>query len=288
MRTLAEKQKLFIDFCGGIDHAVALWYALQAPDVEVVGVGCSDTEMERGSSLAKKLIGLALPDSEIPVAAGGSQSLFGRPEKGQAAARLLVEKANEYKGELTVVTLGRLTNLATAVAIDPRIAEKLERVVVQGGAIRVPGNATAVAESNFHADPEAAAFVWAAGLPLQLVPFDATDDLRLTLEDSQAIFRKAVTLGITQASMEKDQPSLEDGTRLDAWSTMIAVMHPEHIHKQQMKLTIECHSPLSRGAVLADLRAKPSVGIDTEVVIGIDVEPFRQWLQGISVKEGSL
>lgn len=249
----------------------------------VVGVGCSDVEMQRGSSLVKKLIELAQPDCEIPVATGGSQSLFGLPENGQAAARLLVEKANEYKGELTVVTLGRLTNLAKAVAIDPRIAEKLERVVVQGGAIRVPGNATAIAETNLHADPEAAAFVWAAGLPLLVVPLDATDRLRLSQEESQGIFRKAIELGIAQASEDKGELSLQDGTRLDAWGAMVAALHPEQIHKQQMKLTIECHSSLSRGAVLSDLRAKPSVGIDTEVVIGIEVEPFCQWLD----KEGS-
>ncbi|MDF2678866.1 MAG: nucleoside hydrolase [Brevibacillus sp.] len=285
---MANKQKLLIDFCGGIDHAVALWYALQAPEVEVVGVGCSDTDMERGSSLVKRMIALTQLDSEIPVATGASQSLFGLPEDAQAAAHLLVEKANEYKGELTVVTLGRLTNLAKAVAIDPRIPEKLKQVVVQGGAIRVPGNATAIAETNLHADPEAAAFVWAAGLPLLLVPLDATDHLRLSQEESQGILSKAVALGITKASEEKGEPSLQDGTGLDASGAMIAALHPELIHKQQMKLTIECHSTLSRGAVLADLRAKPSVGIDTEVVVGIDVEAFRQWLRGISDKEGSL
>ncbi len=283
---MAIKQKLFIDLCGGIDHALALWYALHAQHVEVVGVGCSDPQPGRGSLLIKKCVEAAHPDARIPVASGGSLPLFGESAahgrsdgQQQDAARLLVELANMHREELTVVTAGRLTNLARAVAIDPRLPEKLKRVFIQGGAIRVPGNATAIAEANLYADPEAAAFVWAAGLPLTLVPLDATRHLWLTPEESRELLNKAVRLGVASAAQIHEVP-------LDAWGAMVAAVHTERVHKERMKLAIECHSPLSRGAVLADLRAKPSVGTDTEVVVNMEVDDARKWLHELIGKEG--
>lgn len=292
---MANKQKLFIDLCGGIDHAVALWYALHAQDVEVVGVSCSDPRPERGSSLVKKCVEAAQPGADIPVASGSSPALFGASlqhgqsggQQQQAAARLLVQLANTYRGELTVVTLGRLTHLAKAVAIDPRLPEKLKRVVIQGGAIRVPGNVTPIAEANLHVDPEAAAFVWAAGLPLSLVPLDATERLRLTPEESRGLTDKAVRLGAAPAGETHGEAAQEE-IRMDAWGAMVAALHMERVHKQQMKLTIECRSPLSRGAVLADLRAKPSVGTDTEVIVNVEAGDARKWLQELIGKEGGL
>lgn len=284
---MAEKRKLFMNGCGGVDQAIALWYALQAPDVEVVGIGVASSEEGKGIRLVKKLVALTGLEGVVPVATGECGPLFGeggqgQRESGQAAARLLVDKAKEHEGELTVVTLGPLTDLAKAVAIDPGLPNRLKQVVVQGGAIRVPGNATAVAEANLHADSEAAAFVLAAGLPLLLVPLDASEHIRLSPEARQEILSKAAGMGIGQASDEIGAELSGDGTRLEAWATMIATLHSEYVHTQKMKLTIECHSALSRGAVLADLRAKPSVGIDTQVAVDVDVEPFAAWLRNLS------
>lgn len=287
MSTLTGKQKLFIDCSGGSDQMIALWYALQSPAAEIVGIGCSRPETEWGRSIIPACMKLAKPGVEIPVAMGDGASLFSTPKvEDQGAARLLVEKAQEWKGELTVITLGSLTNLAKAAAIDPRLPEKVKQVVVQGGAIRVPGNVTAVAEKNMYEDPNAAAFVWAAGFPLLLVPLDATERLRLTEEEGQAILAAAIQKGMLPASEEAGELALRSSTRLDAWGAMVAAIHPEFIHKQQMKLSIECHSTLSRGAVLADLRKKPSVGIDTEVAAAVEVESLREWLRGLCRAEG--
>ncbi len=79
-----------------------------------------------------------------------------------------------------MVALGPLTNLALALRLEPRLAGAIGRLVVMGGALREPGNTTAHAEFNVFVDPHAAAIVFDAGLPLTLVPLDATRQARLT------------------------------------------------------------------------------------------------------------
>lgn len=294
MRDLAQKQHLLIDFCGGIDHAIALAYALQAPDTKVVGIICSDTDAGRGISLAQKVIDWAKPGYEIAVVAGEQRPLFAtlsehtaRVNEASTGVRLMLEKAREAEGELTLVVLGRLTTLAKAAAAEPMLAKQLKRIVIQGGAIRVPGDVTAIAEANMHADPEAASFVLAAGLPVLLVPLDATHALTLTNEQAQAVVSIARNTGMINIAENTDlQPGAAD-LRLSAWGAMVAALDPSAVATQQMKLTIDCTSTLSRGAVLADLRAKPSVGRDTDVCVRIETEKQYLWLQEALEQEGN-
>ncbi|MFP3388383.1 nucleoside hydrolase [Brevibacillus sp. SIMBA_040] len=293
MRDLAQKQQLLIDFCGGIDHAIALAYALQAPDTKIVGVICSDSDARRGISLAQKVIDWAKPGYEIDIVAGEQRPLFASPsgntarvDESSAGVRLLLEKAQEAEGELTLVTLGSLTTLAKAAAAEPMLAKQLKHVVIQGGAIRVPGDVTAIAEANMHADPEAASFVLAAGLPILLVPLDATHAVTLTNEQAQGVVTIARNTGLIRAEYADWQPDAAD-LRLSAWGAMVAALDPSVITTQQMKLTIDCTSTLSRGAVLADLRAKPSVGRDTDVCVRIEAEKQYQWLQSALEQEGN-
>lgn len=294
---LDQKQRLLIDLCGGVDHALALVYALQDPNVQVIGVICSDTETERGIRLSQMVIDWVKPTYEIPVVAGESRPLFAaetdsstREEKTSAGVRVLVEEANRAEGDLTLLTLGRLTTLARAVASAPSLATKLKRVVVQGGAIRVPGDVTAVAEANIYADPEAAAFVLAAGLPLVLVPTDVTGPLTMTESQWQRLLSIAKENGM--AGHTGEGAGLPEATdmRLHAWGAMFAALHPERIKTELIKLTIECASSLSRGAVLADFRAKPSVGRDTQVCVHMDIDKSApgQWLQSALEKEGNI
>lgn len=294
---LDQKQRLLIDFCGGVDHALALVYALQDPNVQVTGVICSDTEAERGVRLAQMVIDWVKPTYEIPVVVGESRPLFAagtdsstREEKTSAGVRLLVEEANRAEGDLTLLTLGRLTTLARAVASEPSLATKLKRVIVQGGAIRVPGDVTAVAEANIYADPEAAAFVLAAGLPLVLVPTDVTGPLAMTESQWQRLLSIAKENGMAGQTEEGAELPEATDMRLHAWGAMFAALHPERIKTELIKLTIDCASALSRGAVLADFRAKPSVGRDTQVCVhmGIDKSAPGQWLQSALEKEGNI
>ncbi len=108
-----------------------------------------------------------------------------------AAARTLVEMAERLGEMLTIVAIGPLTNLALAVDLDPVAMARVGRLVVMGGAVDVPGNVTPTAEFNMHVDPEAAARVFAAGLPIDLVPLDVTRQVVLRRADLDSALARA-------------------------------------------------------------------------------------------------
>jgi purine nucleosidase len=86
-------------------------------------------------------------------------------------------------GEITLVALGPLTNVAMALRLEPRIAQNVREVVIMGGAIRHEGNTTPMAEFNTFVDPHAAHIVYHSGMPITLVPLDVTYQVILTHAD---------------------------------------------------------------------------------------------------------
>lgn len=98
-----------------------------------------------------------------------------------SAAHYIVDKANEYEGELNIITLGALTNLALALQLDADLPKKIKQVVSMGGAVLTQGNATPAAEFNFWSDPLAADIIISAGFNLHLVGLNVTQ--KVVLED---------------------------------------------------------------------------------------------------------
>lgn len=182
---------LILDVDTGIDDALALLYAAASPDAELVAVTCVAGNVPGEQVAINTLAVLELAGrGEVEVALGREQPLL-RPLKtaedthgpkgiGHAALQpprtrlsprsgvdLIVEEARRRPGEITLVTLGPLTNLAAALQLEPRLPRLLRRVVVMGGAFRVQGNTTPAAEWNMQVDPEAAWLVyhaWATAL----------------------------------------------------------------------------------------------------------------------------
>ncbi|KMZ42100.1 MULTISPECIES: nucleoside hydrolase [Bacillales] len=276
---MAKKHRLIIEFCGGFGQGLALLYALRSPDVQVAGIICSDTQ----SSLASKLIDFAQPGYEIPIVTGARQPLFsGTTETSiSEGVRLLAEAKQDEESDLTLVTFDRLTTLALAVTRDPLLARKFRRIVVQGGAIRVPGDVTAIAETNMYRDPEAAALVLAARLPLVLVPLDTTSSFCLKEEQVHTLGSLAQAVGLIDRTTMSDMPFAVSRGALHACVAMLAALSPDKIRTEQMKLSVECKSELSRGAILADLRAKPSVGTDTVVCVEVEMAEAERFLQTV-------
>jgi inosine-uridine nucleoside N-ribohydrolase len=186
---------------------MALGYALHVPGYEVVGITVSGTGIgscPTGATNART-IAAAVGKPNVPVACGSStpvadghvapdgwrapsDDLYGvrLPREDSTAAdavSLLGELlANDQPGTVDILTLGPLTNLAQAFAAEPDLAERVRRIVMMAGAIDVPGNVDADPEPgspewNVWFDPGAAATVMAAGVPLVVVPLDATNDV---------------------------------------------------------------------------------------------------------------
>lgn len=190
--------RIILDTDPGIDDALALFLALASPEVtlEAVTTVQGNVSVEQTTYNALTLLTLA-GRTDIPVAYGSAEPLVRKrvdaahvhgqnglgditlPEPTiasveQQAVDLIIEKIMRNPGEITLVPIGPLTNIALAVRREPRIAQHVREVVIMGGAVRVPGNVTPSAEFNIFADPHAAHVVFHAGWPLRLVSLDVT------------------------------------------------------------------------------------------------------------------
>jgi purine nucleosidase len=217
--------RLILDVDTGIDDALALLYAAASPEAELVAVTALSgnahvDDTERNTRAILELVGR----TDVEVAAGRPFPLLraleltpethgprgigyaelpepARPRSERFAPQLIVDEARRRPGELTLVTLGPLTNLAVAVLMEPELPRLLRRWVCMGGAFRVPGNTTPVAEWNIHCDPEAARIAfgaWQAAVdrdpstPRALaMGLDVTERARIGTDDVVAIARRA-------------------------------------------------------------------------------------------------
>ncbi|WP_345761177.1 nucleoside hydrolase [Diaminobutyricibacter sp. McL0608] len=196
---MGARRPVYFDCDTGVDDALALAYLLASPEVELVGIGSVSGNTDAAQAARNTLDLLALAGHpEVPVAVGAHDPLVGSYAGGapdvhggngiggvelppstlqpvdEDAASMLVRLAHEYDGELTVLAVGPLANLALALELDPTIATRAREVVVMGGAVYVPGNITPIAEANIGHDPEAARAVVEAAWPVTLVPLDVT------------------------------------------------------------------------------------------------------------------
>ncbi|MEZ5089348.1 MAG: nucleoside hydrolase [Micropruina sp.] len=178
---------VYFDCDTGIDDALALVYLMASPEITLAGIGTvsGNIDAERAATNTLDLLALGGMD-DVPVAIGAMNPLAttfsggvphihghngigdvelphtGRAPEAESAAEMLVRLARQYPGELDVIAIGPLTNLALALELDPGIAQLVREVTIMGGAALVPGNLSPVGEANIWNDPEAAQAVVAA------------------------------------------------------------------------------------------------------------------------------
>ncbi len=204
-------RRILIDTDPGIDDSLAMLLALASPEVQLEGLtvvhGNCSAEQGTTNALAVLELGGAV---HIPVATGCDrplvQPLLLAPEThgdtGVGYARLpdpkckpcpthavdfIIETVLASPGEITLVAIGPLTNLALAIRRQPAIIQAIPEIISMGGAIHHPGNTTPLAEFNVYADPHAAHIVYHAGIPLTLAPLDVTYQCILTQQDVQRL-----------------------------------------------------------------------------------------------------
>ena len=192
-------QKILIDTDPGVDDTMAILFALRSSELEVVGLTTvfGNAYVDITALNALRLIELE-GHAHIPVAKGAGRPLVNPrrrvadfvhgsdgmgnidppPPLGQLldipAAQFIVETILANPGEITLVPVGPLTNIALALRLEPKIVALVDQVVIMGGAAYVPGNASPVGEANIFNDPHAAAIVFSAGWPLTMVGLDVT------------------------------------------------------------------------------------------------------------------
>ena len=314
---------ILLDCDPGVDDAMALLWGLADPRVDIVAIGTvwGNVSVDLTTVNALRLLEIGgRPD--IPVAKGARRPLLGPDpdfENGvhgkdgqgdtnlpmpetvhieETAAAQIVRLANERPGELTLVAVGPLTNLAIALALDPGIADRFRQVVLMGGAFQVPGNVTPIDEANIWHDPEAAQMVMDAGWPLTIVGLDVTEEARVTetmLRDLAATGNPS-TVHLQQISdgyldiytgrygSEERQCPMHDALALG-----IAVDESLLVHAPMAQVWVELHGTVTRGATVADLRswADPAKA-NARVVLKAEGERFvREWVATMAALPGA-
>lgn len=207
-------RRIIIDTDPGIDDAIAILLALSAKqelDVVALTTVNGNVTIEKNTKNACRILEIA-DRCDVPVYKGSekplvrevrsSEEVHGRdglgdtglsePEKtpeAEDAVDFLIRKAREEKGELTLLPIGPLTNLAKAVQRDAEFAKNIKEVVIMGGGEKL-GNITPVAEFNFWEDPEAARIVFEAGFEkMTMIGLDATSYIWLTPAHRELLFQ---------------------------------------------------------------------------------------------------
>ena len=227
------------------DDALAILFAAASPELEIGAVTCvagrDSVEVVAHNTL--RVLQLA-GATGVPVASGASKPLMYRAGTGKilgqkspwnrlsgaveelmpAAARgvekrhgvdLMLSLVDRNAGDVDLVTLGPLTNIALCLAMDDHFAEKVSRVVMMAGAVFVPGNSAPVAETNVYADPEAARIVFQSGLPITLVGLDVTTKVLMRSPQARSI-RTSRNTGVGEfISLRRDHQQLARSATCD-------------------------------------------------------------------------
>ena len=289
----AAPRRIILDTDPGVDDAMAIFLALRSPELKVEAITAVAGNVPLSLTLpnALRLVEIAgRPD--IPVAAGASAPLVRRlvtaryahgnnglggvefPEAklrpaSETAVELICRLIDANPGEISIVAVGPLTNVATALASDPSLATKIQSIVVMGGSL-TGGNITPSAEFNFYVDPEAARIVFDSGVPLTMVGLNVTN--RVQIHDEQIRVLEAAQNPVSQAAGRIMRATLErwqkerqlTGFGMHDPVTVAYVIDPTILTLKDYYVQIETTGELTAGESVAYLRApRPSPPMNT-------------------------
>jgi inosine-uridine nucleoside N-ribohydrolase len=208
---MTPRTKVIYDTDPGVDDAMALYYALAHSEIDVVGITTTFGNVSVDQAVTNALYLTALARRTVPITKGvktpwvkhgeappdfihGADGLGNLPSRQvtsniadpRSSAQFIVDMARANPGEITLVAVGPLGNLAAALKLEPGLPTLLKEVIIMGGTIVEPGNVSPVAEANIWNDPHAADKVFCAGWKLTMVGLDVTHQVILPV----ALFKK--------------------------------------------------------------------------------------------------
>ena len=296
---------------------MAILLAFNSPELKIEGLTTvfGNTGSDITTENALRLVELA-GHPEVPVARGAEKPLLrpfrgdgwrvhgrnglggvefpppqGRPDP-RRAAQFIVDMVMANPGEITLVPVGPLTNIAIAYSLEPRIAENVKEVVLMGGAAGVVGNVSAVAEANIHNDPEAAHIVFHAGWPITMVGLDVTEKSVMTpayMEMLKSANNRSTDFiyAVSQHYMKFYQSIGLPGFHVHDSSAISYVIDPTLFKTQKLFVDVEYHSPHHHGQTVTDWRGRREQAPNVNVCVDVDserlLEMYRQRLMGASV-----
>ena len=304
-------KRILIDTDPGIDDAAAILMALASPELDVVALTTifGNSSVEVCTANARRVLAAA-GRSDIPVYMGAGKPLLRPANEGWAshihggdglggvagpqdvdsrfrgndepvgkhAALAITEAVMAAPGEITVLALGRMTNLALAISLEPGLAGAVREVVVMGGAVTVPGNVSGVATANLHEDPEAASIVYRSGAPIVQVGLDVCNRVTVSPSQLEAIAEAGspatrllseATGHLREAYIRTGRIGPHDGVRYNDMPAIGYAIDPGLFAARPAYVEVETHSELTRGQTVADWNA---TGPNARICLEVDAE----------------
>jgi len=297
-------KKILLDTDPGIDDSLAILLALASPELSLEGISVvhGNCSLEQATVNGLSILELAhVP--HIPLAVGCElplvQSSLLAPEthgntglgyaklpepgikpKSQHGCDFLIEKILSNPGEMTLVAIGPLTNVALAIRKEPRIAGALKELIIMGGAIRHEGNTTALAEFNTYVDPHAAHIVYHAGISTTLVPLDVTYQCVLTSQDVERLQKLDSPIprfikDTTDFYMEfHDAFQSVKGCVINDPLALALTFAPELCEYEELPVDVDISGGVSMGKTFADFYNYDKKTSNMKVALGVHPRDF--------------
>lgn len=302
---------IILDTDPGIDDALAFILAFNSPElkVEAVTTVAGNVNHTKGHKNAKRLLEF-LAVEDVPVCAGAvtplvkklghAEEFHGKTGLGdstlpeptmktdpRSAVDIILEKADELGKNLTLVAVGPLTNIAVAILADPMLPEKVDKLVIMGGAFNLTpyghGNANSVAEFNIWLDPEAAKIVFNSGISMVAAGLDTTThpDYRMSREMFEGIVAKGNRTTDLVNDLCRSLVERFNGFSLHDPQAMTYVIDPTMFTTEKYKVDVECTGELTRGMTVVERRlyriVKDEANVD--VVVKVDADGFLRLIK---------
>ena len=310
-------KRIILDTDTGVDDALAILLAMRSPELHVEAITAVSGNVHVDHCVRNILMTLEILESDtIPDVARGEEAplikpLFladhvhggdglggvtglSKPDGNRLypdpanrlspipAVDLILDCIERYPDEITLIAVGPLTNVARAIIKNPFRMRKLREIVIMGGAFRVYGNVSPVAEFNIFVDPHAAQIVCDAGIPLVFVPLDVTMQAVLSgaeIEGHAASGRPVATFvrDCTAHYVEVHRQRRDvDGCFMHDPLAVAVAYRPEIVTMVETRVDVETAGDLTVGMTVADLRPAfmSSKGANARVCADVDADAF--------------
>ncbi len=314
---MAQVKRVIIDADPGIDDMAAILMALASDrlQVEAITTVFGNASVEQCTLNTLRILEAA-GRADIPVYQGVGRTLtyhepFYSPHihgddgignidapmpttraQERHAVPELIDRVLASPGEITLMAIGRQTNVALAVSIEPRFAESVAEIVVMGGSIHEPGNISPLATANIGGDPEAADAVYRSGARVTQVGLDVVNKYEVSGEQQRRVWdagtpatkmMEAATQFINQAYLRDNRLSNSDGVMYSDLSPMAYAIAPELFELRDMYVRVEAGGEFSRGFTVADLRKSSTAEPNVSVAMDVDGDAVAElWAELVS------
>lgn len=284
-------EKIIIDTDVGTnaDDAIAISLAAKSPEIQIIGVTTVYGNVEVRARIAKEMLRLCSRD-DVPVYSGIEHTLLRNreifwtgiedtacsPKSTNAPAKppghavdFIIQQIMEHPGEITLVTIGPLTNIAAALIREPDIASHVKRIVMMAGVTRLASNGMYLThvEHNIKCDPEAASVVFSCGAPITMVGLDVTRQAIFTQEDVSRMANcgTPLALKLTEAIQSYMDYMQRDYSYMCDPLAVATLLDSTLVKTKRMKVRIEYDHRPHTGQTVAELSDDGNVDVCLEV-----------------------